>query len=42
MAVVKQKFKNAGIDTVKAVFKSMLEESAKMAVRAVVSGVTGS
>lgn len=37
MAVVKRDFKAAGIDTVKTVFRTILDESAKVAVRAFMS-----
>jgi hypothetical protein len=38
MVVVKRDFKHAGIATVKAVFKAALDESAKLAVRALLTG----
>lgn len=38
MTVVKRDFKHAGIETVKAVFKAACEESAKLAVRALLFG----
>lgn len=41
MVVVRRDFKHAGIATVKAVFKAALDESAKLAVRALVSGGHG-
>lgn len=38
MAVVKRDFKHAGIETVKTVFRAVCEESAKLAVRAMLGG----
>lgn len=41
MTVLKQKFAHAGIDTAKTVMKTVLEESTKLVVRAIVSGAGG-
>ena len=38
MAVLKSKFKHAGIDTAKAIFKTVIEESVKGAVKAFLPG----
>jgi hypothetical protein len=42
MSVLKQKFMHAGIDTARTVVKTVLEESTKLVVKAIVSGATGS
>ena len=42
MVVLKQKFTHAGIDTAKTVIKTVLEESTKIVVKAIVSGSAGS
>jgi hypothetical protein len=41
MAVIKRDFKHAGIDTAKTIFKVMLDESIKTAVKAFVGGAPG-
>ena len=42
MAVVEHDFKTAGIDTVKAVFKIVIEESARIATKALLGHGAGS